>query len=91
MIFAAAGHGSHQWPLRLRWVVSKVNHIGGVHVGAALAGSAWLVAFTAVAVVARCRQPPAVDFPTVALAVILVTIVIVVVLGALLARPLRGR
>ena len=32
-IFALAGRGSSRWPLRLRWMVSKINHIGGLHVG----------------------------------------------------------
>ena len=40
LIFAVAGRGSRRWPLRLRWLISKVNHIGGLHVGAALAGHA---------------------------------------------------
>jgi len=42
VIFALAGRGSSRWPLRLRWMISKVYHIGGLHVGAALAGTAWL-------------------------------------------------
>ena len=82
-IFALAGRGSRRWPLRLRWMISKVNHIGGLHAGAALAGSLWLLAFAAVAVVARARHPTAVDLPTVALALGLSMIVLVVVLCAL--------
>jgi len=41
--FAAVGRGSSRWPLRLCWMISKVNHIGGLYAGAALAGTAWLV------------------------------------------------
>jgi hypothetical protein len=88
-IFAAAGRGSSRWPLRLRWMVSKVNHIGGLHVGAALAGTAWLCAFTVVAAIARARRPAAVDPETFALAMSLATVLIVVVLGAL--PPVRAR
>ena len=57
-IFAVACCGSSRWPLRLRWTVSKINHIGGVHVGAALAGTAWLGAFTVVAAIARAAGLP---------------------------------
>ncbi len=89
VIFAAAGRGSSRWPLRLRWMISKINHIGGLHVGAALAGTAWLCAFTVVAAVARASRPGAVDLTTFALAMSLATLMIVVVLGAL--PPVRAR
>jgi hypothetical protein len=88
-IFAAAGRGPNRWPLRLRWMISKVSHIGGLHVGAALAGTAWLCAFAVVAAVARARRPAAADPETFALAMSLVTVVIIVVLGAL--PPVRAR
>src|SRR4051812_7565386 len=39
LVFGLAGRGSPRWPLRVRWCVSKINHIGGLHVGAALAGA----------------------------------------------------
>ena len=89
MIFALAGRGSRHWPLRLRWMISKVNHIGGLHVGAALAGTGWLCAFTVVAAVARVHRPAAVDLTTVALSVSLGTMLIVVVISAL--PPVRAR
>ena len=57
LIFAVAGRGSRRWPLRLRWMVSKVNHIGGLHVGAALAGSVSVCAFALVAAIAHARHP----------------------------------
>jgi hypothetical protein len=89
VIFAAAGRGSRRWPLQARWLVSKVNHVGGVHVGAALAGTGWLCAFTAVAAVGRATRPSAVDLATLALAVSLTLLIVVVVLGAL--PPVRAR
>jgi len=88
-IFAVAGRGSSRWPLRLRWMVSKISQIGGLHVGAALAGTAWLCAFTVVAAIARTSRPAAVDLTTFALAMSLVTVMLVVVLGAL--PPVRAR
>jgi CRP-like cAMP-binding protein len=33
------------WPLRIRWLLAKYYHHGGLHVGAALAGTVWYVAF----------------------------------------------
>jgi hypothetical protein len=59
VVFGLAGRGSPFWPLWLRWSVSKVHHIGGIHVGGALAGTAWLCAFTCVATVARSATRPA--------------------------------
>lgn len=35
------------WPLRLRWALAKVYHFGGLHVGMAVAGTAWYLAFVA--------------------------------------------
>ena len=33
------------WPLRLRWTLGKWFHFGGLHVGAAIAGTLWYGAF----------------------------------------------
>jgi hypothetical protein len=35
------------WPLRLRWMLGKWFHFGGLHVGAAIAGTLWYGAFLA--------------------------------------------
>jgi hypothetical protein len=82
-IFGLAARGSSRWPLRLRWLISKINHIGGLHAGAALAGTASLFAFTVVAAVARADDPGLVDLTTMVLAASLATLVLAVVLGAL--------
>jgi hypothetical protein len=52
VLYGLAGRGSRSWPLWLRWSISKVHHVGGIHAGAALAGTAWLIAFAVVATVA---------------------------------------
>ena len=57
LLFGLAGRGSRSWPLWLRWSVSKVHHVGGIHAGGALAGTAWLCAFTTVAVVTASARP----------------------------------
>jgi hypothetical protein len=52
VLFALAGRVPPSWPLWIRWSASKVNQIGGIHAGGALAGTAWLCAFTVVATIA---------------------------------------
>lgn len=58
-LFNLAGSGSRSWPLRLRWALSKVFHVGGVHVGASVAATAWFVAMTVVLTRARSVGAPA--------------------------------
>jgi hypothetical protein len=89
VLFGLAGRGSRSWPLWLRWSVSKVHHVGGIHVGGALAGTAWLCAFTAVATVARAHDPASVTTATLVLAYCLVALALVVVVCA--APPMRSR
>ena len=38
-----------------------MHHVGGIHVGGALAGTAWLCAFACVAIVARAQHPASVS------------------------------
>ena len=35
ILYGLAGRGSRSWPLWVRWSVSKVHHVGGVHAGCA--------------------------------------------------------
>lgn len=46
-LFKLATSAPVSWPLRVRWTLGKVYHFGGLHVGGALAGTAWFVALTA--------------------------------------------
>jgi hypothetical protein len=83
-LFGLAGRGRRSWPLWLRWSVSKVHHVGGIHAGAALAGTAWLGAFAAVATVT-----PGVPATTRAVAYALAILLLAVVVCA--APVVRGR
>jgi hypothetical protein len=83
LLFGLAGRGSRSWPLWLRWGVSNVHHVGGIHAGAALAGAAWLCAFVGVAVAAPG------DGTTVALGGALVALTVLVVACA--APAVRAR
>jgi hypothetical protein len=89
VLFGLAGRGSRAWPLWLRWSVSKVHHVGGIHVGGALAGTAWLCAFTVVATIARAENPATVSVTTLVLCYALVALLLLVVACAL--PPVRSR
>ena len=89
VLFGLAGRGSRSWPLWIRWSVSKVHHVGGIHVGAAIAGTAWLCAFTCVAFIARARHPASVSLTTLVLCCCLVALAVLVVVCA--APPVRSR
>jgi hypothetical protein len=43
LLFWLATRAPTSWPLRLRWTLGKVYHFGGLHVGAAVAGTSWFV------------------------------------------------
>jgi hypothetical protein len=79
VLYGLAGRGSRSWPLWLRWSVSKVHHVGGIHAGGALVGTAWMCAFTAVATIARARHPQTISLTTLVLSYCLVALALLVV------------
>ncbi|MER6785605.1 hypothetical protein ABT330_13385 [Streptomyces sp. NPDC000658] len=46
LLFRTATSAPTRWPLRLRRTLGKVYHFGGLHMGGALAGTAWFTALT---------------------------------------------
>jgi hypothetical protein len=46
LLFRLATRPPTTWPLKIRWTLGKVYHFGGLHVGGALAGTAWFLALT---------------------------------------------
>ena len=94
-LYGLAGRGSPSWPLWIRWSISKVHHVGGLHVGCAVAGTAWLGAFTGVAILTAVRYPGSVTGLTLALCLVLVGLLLVVTVVRHLtgphARPQRVR
>ena len=46
LFFRLATRPPTTWPLKIRWTLGKVYHFGGLHVGGALAGTAWFLALT---------------------------------------------
>jgi hypothetical protein len=89
VLFGLAGRGSRSWPLWIRWSISKVHHVGGIHVGGALAGTAWLCAFAYVATIARADHPASISVTTLVLSYCLVALAVLVVVCA--APPMRSR
>lgn len=71
------------WPLRVRWTLGKYYHFGGVHVGAAVAGTLWYFAL----VVSMLRDAVAgvsvVSNAHVVLAITIVTAFVVMIVMAL--------
>ena len=88
-LYGLAGRGSPSWPLWIRWSISKVHHVGGLHVGCAVAGTAWLGAFTGVAILTAVRYPGSVTSLTLALCLVLVGLLLAVTVGA--TSPVRMR
>jgi hypothetical protein len=89
LLYGLAGRGSPSWPLWIRWSVSKVHHVGGIHAGGALAGTVWLGAFTSVATVARAHHPASISATTLVLSYCLVALAVLVVVCA--TPPVRSR
>jgi hypothetical protein len=54
LLFRLATSAPTSWPLKVRWTLGKVYHFGGLHVGGALAGTLWFVAY----VVFLVGEPP---------------------------------
>ncbi|MFD9963691.1 hypothetical protein [Amycolatopsis sp. NPDC058986] len=45
LMFRVATAAPVTWPLRVRWVLGKVYHFGGLHIGGAVSGTLWFAAF----------------------------------------------
>ncbi|HWM19758.1 MAG TPA: hypothetical protein VNO51_08735 [Ilumatobacteraceae bacterium] len=89
ILYGLAGRGSRSWPLWVRWSVSKVHHVGGLHAGFAIAGTAWLCAFSGVAFLTRARHPGSVTDTTLVLCLGLVVLMVLVTVCA--SPPVRTR
>ncbi|MFE7767108.1 hypothetical protein [Streptomyces sp. NPDC057438] len=83
LLFRLATWAPTSWPLKARWTLGKVYHFGGLHVGGALAGTAWFLAGAVVATVAG------VDPALVTVSWTLVTLLAIIVVTAL--PPFRAR
>ncbi|WP_385926057.1 ferredoxin reductase domain-containing protein [Tenggerimyces flavus] len=82
LLFRLATSVPTSWPLKLRWTLGKVYHFGGLHVGGALAGTLWFVAY----VVSLLGSPPT---ATSVVAYVLVGLLVGISVTA--APPFRAR
>ena len=84
LLFRIALSAPHRWSPTVRWTAAKIYHHGGVHVGAAISGTAWYVLHLAFSFVAAGISPVSrcLSIATAALLVLMVTTAV---------RPLRER
>jgi hypothetical protein len=85
LLFRLATAAPLWWPLRVRWALGKVYHFGGLHVGSAVAGTGWFVAYTVRVHAERAQLPPGAAGTAYALVVVFAVLVITA------ARPVRAR
>ena len=72
------------WPIRVRWSLGKYYHFGGLHVGAALSGTVWYLAFVAMLIYGFVAGKGGVDAPVVAVSSVVASLIVVIVF---MARP----
>jgi hypothetical protein len=68
---------------RLRWALGKYYHLGGFHVGAAVAGTVWYLAYVVSSGVELGRGATTVDVWTLGLAAAVITVLITMIVLAL--------
>ncbi|UPO77915.1 hypothetical protein [Arthrobacter sp. Helios] len=72
------------WPLRLRWRLAQYYHVGGLHVGGAIAGTFWYVAYVVLLAPAWADGEAGYDDVSVALALVVSAVLITI---CVLANP----
>ena len=79
----AATRPSTKWPLRIRWSLAQYYHVGGAHVGAALAGTLWYLVYVVLLAPAWADGEPGIDDASLTLAVVIVvTLLTICILAA---------
>ena len=86
---------STNWPLRIRWRLAQYYHLGGAHVGGALAASLWYVVYIALLAPALADGEPGIDDLSLTLAILVVVTLLTISVLAIPgphppSRPLRG-
>ncbi len=77
------------WPLMLRWRLAQYYHVGGLHVGGALAGTAWYVVYVVLLAPAWADGVSGYDDVSVGIALLVVTLLLTIC--ALAAPKFRTR
>lgn len=85
-LFWLATRAPTHWPLRVRWMMGKVYHFGGLHSGCAIAGTLWFLGYIAtLAVRGGEGLSPATTLSAGALAVLLIAMTVLAI------GPIRAR
>jgi hypothetical protein len=74
------------WPLRMRWALAKVYHLGGAHVGAAVSGTLWYLIFVVSLTAAAGPGPASWTLPA-----LYVVVALFLAMVALALPPVRAR
>lgn len=77
------------WPLALRWKLAQYYHVGGLHVGGALAATAWYLVY--VVLLAPAWADGVAGYDDVSMALALAVLLILVAICALAAPGFRTR
>jgi hypothetical protein len=77
------------WPLRLRWTLAKVYHLGGLHVGAAVSGTVWYLVFVVLLMYQASQGDRTVSTTNILVSCALVTLFVAMMAMAL--PPIRTR
>jgi CRP-like cAMP-binding protein len=72
------------WPVKVRWTLAKFYHFGGLHVGFALAGTVWYLAFVAMVTYGFAAGKGGVGVAVVAVSAVAASLIVVIVV---MARP----
>ncbi|WP_022887587.1 membrane protein [Glaciibacter superstes] len=78
LLSALATRAPTSWPLRLRWRLAQYYHVGGLHVGGALSGTAWYVVYVALLAPAWADGEPGYDDVSVAMALLIVIVLLAI-------------
>jgi hypothetical protein len=89
LLFWLATRAPTTWPLRIRSTLGKIYHFGGLHVGAAIAGTLWLVALVGSQTYSAAIGHNAVPAPHLVICLALAVLLVTMVVTAL--PPLRQR
>lgn len=80
----AATRAPTSWPLRLRWRLAQYYHVGGLHVGGAIAGTAWYLIYVVLLGPAWADGVAGYDDASVALAILIALVLVTI---CVLAAP----
>ena len=89
LLFWLATRAPTHWPLKVRWTLGKVYHFGGLHVGAAIAGTLWFLALVGSLTYQVAHSPGGLRTATVVVSYGLVALLLAIVVTAL--PPVRAR